>query len=160
MNEAILAISALSIFSMASALFFQFRSVRLVMETLCATSICVFAAMPVFASMLKIESDFWTYFTFYCLGFLVFIQIFAVFYKSVSLRLLSDIYSHGENEKTKDRIYSRYIIQGSFEQRLTNLEKSEFISRRNNKIFLTPKGRKMVKRLNLLQRIFGIAYSG
>lgn len=160
MNEAILAFLALIIFGVLSGALFRLVDVKPVMLVLTVASMIACLSTGLFASLADIRGDFWTYAAFYSCAYLSFVQVFAVFYKSVSLRIIYDIRSTGKCSETKNNIYVHSILRGSFEQRLGGLEDAGLISREGFQVSLTTKGKRMVRRLNRLQRIFGITSSG
>src|SRR5215469_15596695 len=160
MKDALLAFAALFCFVLLSAAVFRVARIKQVMLTLIWTSAVAFASTCFVAWWAGIGSDFWTYAAFYGCAYLAFIQLFAIFYKSVSLRVVYDICSTGKHSETKANVYQHSILNGCFERRLCGLEEGGLILILLTGAALTEKGKKAARRLRLMQRLFGITNSG
>jgi predicted transcriptional regulator len=130
------------------------------MFALCAIFLTVLVATAAVAAAILRGMDFWYFFSIYLCLFLIFVQVFSVGYKSISLRLIFDIHEQKNGRATLDWVYGASIVAGSFQRRLSLLEQDGLISRRNDGIALTPKGRQSVQRLVAAQKLLGIGNSG
>jgi len=139
---------------------FRIVDVQRTMHALVATFLVVLAASVGFASALLRNVDFLAFFSVYVCLFLIFVQVFSVFYKSISLRLVLDIRSRQGDRAALEWIYTDSIVAGSFQRRLEILENGGLISRNAGIITLTEAGHRVARRLIATQKTFGIENSG
>jgi len=139
---------------------FRAVDVKRTMHALVTTFLVVLVASIGFASAFLHDVDFLAFFSVYVCLFLIFVQVFSVFYKSISLRLLLDIRSRQGDRASLEWVYDECILAGSYQRRLEILEASGLISRQSGVIALTLAGRRTADRLLAAQRFFGIEGSG
>jgi hypothetical protein len=155
-----LSLIAFAGFLLLTVAVFRIVDVTRTMHALVTTFVIVLTASVGFACVFFRGVDFLAFFSVYVCLFLIFVQIFSVFYKSISLRLVLDIRNRQGDRAPLEWVYAECIVAGSFRRRLDILEASGLISRELNVITLTPAGRRTADRLLTAQKILGIEKSG
>ena len=139
---------------------FRIVDIKRTMHALVATFVVVLAASIAYATAFLRGVDFLAFFSVYVCLFLIFVQVFSIFYKSISLRLVLDIRSRQGDRASLEWVYGECILAGSYRRRLEILEASGLISRHAETIALTPAGHRTAERLIAAQKFLGIEKSG
>lgn len=160
MPSFVLSIAAFAVFLVVTVVIYRAVQVRKTMHALAAVFVAVFVAAVAFAAAFLRDIDFWAFASGYLCLFLIFVQVFSIFYKSISLRLVLDLEARDGGRAPLDQVYDDSIIAGSYHRRLAVLEEGGLIARRGDTIELTPKGAVMARRLVLVQGMLGIDNSG
>jgi len=155
-----LSLAAFAGFLLVAIVVFRVVDVKKTMHVLVGAFAIVLVASICFATLFLRGIDFLAFFSVYACLFLVFVQVFSVFYKSISLRLVLDIRARHGDRAPMEWVYADSIVAGSFLRRLEILEDSGLISRKAGSIELTPAGHHTASRLIAAQRILGIEGSG
>jgi hypothetical protein len=155
-----LSLAAFAGFLLVTIFIFRIVDVKRTMHALFGAFAAVLVASVCFAALFLHGIDFLAFFSVYACLFLIFVQVFAVFYKSISLRLILDIHARHGNRAPMEWVYADSIVAGSFLRRLAILEDSGLISRDAGSIELTPAGHRTASRLITAQRLLGIEGSG
>lgn len=155
-----LSLAAFALFLFVSLAVFRVVDVRKTLQVLAAVFVAVLVASIAFAVAFLRDIDPWAFFSLYLCLFLIFVQIFAIFYKSISLRLILDIDTRQGGRAPLDWLHAESIIAGSYRRRLAVLEESGLISRKGDTIELTPRGVATARQLSLVQSVLGIENSG
>ncbi len=129
-------------------------------ETVIGTALAVLASTLALFSHGLDNITFWSFVTLYGFLFIVFLQAFAILYKSISLRVLVEIARLPTQSLPIDEVYTALVADGAFARRLSGLEKGGHLYREGNDILLTEKGRVVADRISAAQRLFGIDASG
>lgn len=151
-----LSIATFFAFLAVTAAVFRAVDVRRTMHALAAVFIVVFIAAIAFSATFLRGIDFWAFASVYLCLFLIFVQVFSIFYKSISLRLILDIAARRNGRAPLDWIYEESAIAGSYHRRLAVLEEGGLIARQEKLIELTPQGVAMARQLAVMQSVLGI----
>jgi hypothetical protein len=103
---------------------------------------------------------FWPLFASYSLLSLTFLLAFGAVYKSISLRILSDLLQRPERSDDYQAILARFIEDESYGARLSLLVSEGLAEREDSRFRLTPKGWRLAKVVSSVQRFFAIRSSG
>lgn len=155
-----LSLAAFTGFLLVTIFIFRVVDVKRTMHALVGAFAAVLVASVCFAALFLHGIDFLAFFSVYACLFLIFVQVFSVFYKSISLRLILDIRARHGDRAAMEWVYADSIVAGSFQRRLEILEAGGMISRQSGNITLTEAGRRVAHRLIVAQKIFGIENSG
>jgi hypothetical protein len=158
MRELGLSLAAQIAFLVCAMALFRLFEPRRIMAVLVGTFVCVYVVALVLIAAFMTGVDFWSFSIFLVCFFVCFVQIFAVFYKSISLRLAWDVSLKGR--ETLDQVYDASIVSGSFLRRIAALEEGGIVARRQDTIELTPKGHAVARRILVVQSLLGIENSG
>ena len=122
---------------------------------------CLFtlASAPAGAVM-PIEANYWRALVVFVFLVLCHLMIFGAAYKSISLRILLDLYRSPSRILPAELIFSRYIEQESFAVRIRVMITQGFASYSREGISLAPRGRRLAAGVGLLQRLYDIKTSG
>jgi len=104
--------------------------------------------------------NFWMLSTFYWFPAVVFLSVFGAVYKSISLRILMNLLARPEHAELYSAVLARYVETESFEKRLDAMLDNSFAVLVPEGYQLTNEGRRLMRGLSTLQRIFSIAKSG
>jgi len=160
MVELFLPFASFAVFVSVVIAVFRLVEIVRVMLALCVAFLAVLAATVAVATAVLRDVDFWFFFSVFLCLFLIFVLVFSLFYKSISLRLLFDIHERKNGRAPLEWVYTESILTGSFQRRLALLEEDRLISRRNDTVMLTPEGGRTVHRLLAAQKLLGISDSG
>ena len=119
-----------------------------------------FVAGLVLFVVLERRFNFWSYATGYSFFSLCFLMAFGAVYKSLSLRILLDLLDKPGRSDSYDNIYKRYLVEDSFQNRLTVIKDKGLVSVSGERYILTARGEALSRRVFALQRLFGISRSG
>jgi hypothetical protein len=124
------------------------------------SGIAVYGAMLLSLVVLGANVNFWSYsvtYWFFCACFIVF---FGAVYKSISLRILLDLLNRPDRSDSYQHVLEAYVIQESYQTRLAVVDAKHLATRVNNRLVLTPRGRRVTLLIDRLQRAFAIERSG
>jgi hypothetical protein len=97
----------------------------------------------------------------YFFGTMLFLFFWGGLFKSISVRILCDLFDEVESSLSIESIYEKYLLTESFKGRLEILVKSDLLSLEADKTYkLTVGGRKFVHWVGMLQKIYKINASG
>ena len=119
-----------------------------------------FAAGLALFVVLDRHFNFWTYSASYSFFSLCFLMAFGAVYKSLSLRILLDLMDKPDRCDSYDNIYKRYLVEDSFQNRLTLIRDKDLVRMSGERYVLTERGKALSSRVHALQRLFGISRSG
>lgn len=155
-----LSLAAFGSFLFISLAVFRVVNVRKTLHVLAAVFVVVLVASIAFAAAFMPGIDPWAFFAVYLCLFLIFVQVFAIFYKSISLRLILDVATRQGGHAPLDWVYAESIMAGSYHRRLAVLAEGGLIARQGYTIALTPKGAATARQLMVVQNVLGIENSG
>jgi hypothetical protein len=104
--------------------------------------------------------NFWLFMAGYWFLAAVFVMLFGAIYKSLSLRILSDLLDKPGYSDSYADVFARFVIKESYHARLSLIETKGFVRVRDGEFELTLAGRKLASRTRAVQQLFGIARSG
>lgn len=104
--------------------------------------------------------SFWHFSALYSAFVLSFLMAFGAVYKSISLRLLLDLYDAPQHTNAYDDVLDRLVRQDSFEARIEVMKRSGFVRLDNDLLVLEDKGLRMARAIHSIQTLFGIEKSG
>ncbi len=125
-----------------------------------ATSVAAYVAMLVGATGLGQKILFWPVSVTYWFLALCFLMVFGAIYKSVSLRIVFDLYKQPNRSDRYEAILDRYVQRESYQDRLRILVVDGLATREPTGLQLTPKGHGIAAVAHALQRFFQIEHSG
>src|SRR5262245_14626887 len=99
---------------------------------------------------------FWPVSAAYWFFTLIFLMAFGAIYKSISLRILLDLFHQPGRADRYDTILNRYVQQESYHHRLHLLIQGELARRGPAGCEVTPKGRRLAAIVEALQGVFKI----
>jgi hypothetical protein len=122
---------------------------------------CLFtlASAPV-GAVTHIEANYWRALVVFLFLLLCHLMIFGAAYKSISLRILLDLYRAPSRKMSAELVFSRYIEQESFMARIQIIVTQGLASYSSDGIILAPKGQRLAAAVGLLQRLYDIKTSG
>jgi hypothetical protein len=120
----------------------------------------IYAAIFPLNSFMPISGNIWRAFILFCFLTVSYLMVFGAVYKSVSLRMLLDLLHAPSHRLAKKELNRKYIEQESFEGRINVMLSQGLADRRDGKLLLTAKGRRVARVTHGLQRTFGIHKSG
>jgi hypothetical protein len=103
---------------------------------------------------------FWSFTAVYGSLTLTFLMAFGAIYKSISFRILLDLYNAPGRTEPYDTVLARLIRSESFGRRLEVMKESGFVDVNSGRFTLRPAGARIAGLVGFLQRIFGIKRSG
>lgn len=126
-------------------------------------SIFLLFSLFLFVFRKKISKNFFHFFLALILGFSLLLSFFVVFpvtfERSVTMYLLKTI-SQNQSVTKKDlekKLIDEYILKNkALEKRLNEQKIINFIEVKNNRVYLTEKGKNFLKTADLIDKIFGI----
>jgi hypothetical protein len=125
-----------------------------------ATALAIFALWSLILAPKLDRDSFWSFVALYGFLFISFLQWFAVIYKSISIRVLIELSTRPDTAMSLDTIYESTILAGAYSRRLANLEAGGFIVSDAGAVRLTRKGQKVVRWIEIFQRLFAVTASG
>jgi len=122
---------------------------------------CLFtiASAPA-GALAPVEANYWRALAVFLFLTLSHLMIFGATYKSISLRILLDLFLAPSGRLPAELVFSRYIEQESFTARIQVMIAQGLASHSRHGITLTPRGRRLAAAVGLLQRLYGIEKSG
>jgi hypothetical protein len=125
-----------------------------------AAAFAVCAAALTACVLLGRSFNFWIFLVSYWFLATSFLMAFGAVYKSLSLRILADLLDKPQRSGDYHEIFSRYLVQDSYQNRLAVIRDKELVALRDDRYELTPRGRVLAQRVRSVQLRFGIARSG
>jgi hypothetical protein len=123
-------------------------------------AVAAYPAVLLVAILLGGRISFWIYSAIYSSLTLIFLMAFGAIYKSISLRILLDLYNSPNRAERYDAILNRLVQEESFGARLDVMQSSGFVRRVGDRYVLQDKGDRLARRVRALQDVFGIERSG
>jgi len=122
---------------------------------------CLFtlASAPA-GAVTHIEANYWRALVVFLFLVLCHLMIFGAAYKSISLRILLDLYRTPSRKLPAGLVFSRYIEQESFTARIQVMITQGLASYSPDGIILAPRGQRLAAAAGLLQRLYDIKTSG
>ena len=122
---------------------------------------CLFtlASAPA-GALVSVEANYWRALAVFIFLTVCHLMIFGAAYKSISLRILLDLFLAPAGKLPSDLVFSRYIAQESFTARIQVMITQGLASNSRHGIALTDKGRRLASVVGLLQRLYSIEKSG
>jgi len=104
--------------------------------------------------------SFWTTSIIFWFATMIFLMVFGALYKSVSLRILVDLFARPAQAELYSAILQRYIVTESFENRLALILENKWAIPPSAGYALTERGEGLARLIAALQRMFAIQRSG
>jgi len=104
--------------------------------------------------------NFWVFATGYWFLTTCFLMLFGAIYKSISLRILLELFKKPSRMDSYQDVFTRFVVNDSFQNRLNLINDKKLASFENDGYVLTPKGTRIAKFARALQLAFGITRSG
>ncbi len=104
--------------------------------------------------------NLWSFLVTYWFMVTSFLMAFGAIYKSLSLRILSDLLSKPGRSDDIQRVFSHYLVEDSYQNRLALMCHNALVVFDDERYALTPKGRRLTECVRTLQIWFGISRSG
>ena len=113
-----------------------------------------------YVQYLSIQLHFWSFTA--CFWFLLMVHYFLFFgfLKSVSVRVLCDLYNSPSNELNLKRLLIQYLKEESFKKRIDILLEKEMVTYIKGKYSLTKKSRFIISKFIIIQNLFMVKESG
>ncbi len=115
---------------------------------------------PVILFVLGRPVNIWAFLCSYFFFTLCFLMAFGALFKSVSLRMLSDLANKPGRSESYDRLFGDYVTGDSFADRLAIAQNKQFALKEGSRYRLTERGRVLATNVRNVQRLFGITRSG
>ena len=153
----LVAFAATAAFITLGALLLHFRSRRSPILIMLFASVPAYGIFPLFVPNLDMTHYTGTYF----FGAMCFLFFWGGLFKSISVRVLCDLLAEENKSLHLDHIYEEYLLTESFKGRLKILIESQYLTLENNDTYkLTTNGRKFVRRVGFVQKVYKITASG
>ncbi|MDP2620065.1 MAG: hypothetical protein Q8P46_07795 [Hyphomicrobiales bacterium] len=110
--------------------------------------------------VLGVPASFWALSISYWFVAVSFLMLFGAVYKSISLRMILNLYERPARSAPEDAVKSGYVEADSFESRLAVMVRSGFVEEVAGGYLLLPKGRRVAGVAAALQKAFAIERSG
>lgn len=107
-----------------------------------------------------VAASFWALSICYWFVAVSFLMLFGAVYKSISLRMIIDLYERPDRSAPEDAVRAGYVEADSFESRLAVMVQSGFVREVAGGYVLLPKGRRVAEAAAVLQKAFAIERSG
>lgn len=148
---------AVVIYVFLATLCLRLRGCRGPIGVVFIAAIPTYLAFPLFLDSLKLVAYSATFF----FGAMVFLFFWGGLYKSISARIICDLYSSPEKCLSVDNIYEQYLLKESFKGRLEMLLDNKYLVKDDdNTYLLTAKGENFAARVKFIQLIYKINFSG
>lgn len=122
-----------------------------------------FAAYAVVLGLLILAGQnvpFWSYSVTYWCFVLSFLLAFGAIYKSISLRILLDLFKRPGRCGSYEHVLATYVALESYQNRLTVIQDSGFATRAGERYILSERGRHIASLTAAVQQVFAIRRSG
>jgi hypothetical protein len=129
-------------------------------QVVIGVAVIAYPAALLVALMLGGHISFWIYSAIYSSLTLMFLMAFGAVYKSISLRILLDLYKSPGRAERYEAMLRRLVQAESFEARLDVMQSSGFVRRAGDRYVLQKRGDRLARRVRALQAVFGIERSG
>jgi predicted transcriptional regulator len=137
--------------------FFPLRSpAALAVGTACFTAAASIPAALLFSA----GANYWHSFVVFTFLALIYLMVFGATYKSISLRILLDLFKAPEKKLLADELFSSYVEQESFQARIKVMIEQGLASQSREGIRLTKKGHRIAGAVESIQRLYNIKTSG
>jgi hypothetical protein len=123
-------------------------------------SVLIYLILLAAAKFVAIPLFFWVFSAAYWFFSLCFLMVFGAVYKSISLRILLDLYHCTGHANSYQAVLDRYVRHESYQDRLQIMVGERFASLDERGFSLAPKGRRIAAVVMCLQKIFRIEKSG
>jgi hypothetical protein len=110
--------------------------------------------------VLGLPASFWALSISYGFVAACFLMLFGAVYKSISLRMILNLYERPGRWAPEDVVRDGYVEADSFEHRLAVMVQSGFVTEVAGRYLLLPKGRRIAEAAAALQKVFAIERSG
>ena len=91
---------------------------------------------------------------------LIYLMVFGATYKSISLRILNDLWQSGSRRLPVEFIFQRYIEKESFSARVQVMLEHGWATQSAQGITLSAKGQRLARLVRFIQRLYNIEKSG
>jgi hypothetical protein len=125
-----------------------------------ASSIAIYLVLLALIFVLRVPAAFWGLSISYWFVAVSFLMVFGAVYKSVSLRMVLDLYERPGRSAPEAAIKAGYVEADSFESRLGVIVESGFAEEAEDGYVLLAKGRRVARLAAALQKAFAIERSG
>ena len=112
------------------------------------------------AAAFTVTFRFWPVSAFYWFFVIAFLMVFGAVYKSISLRILSELFDRPHHSEHYDAIRKRYIERSSFTERTRILRSLGWADENGERLVLTEKGLRIARGVRAVQLLFGMDRSG
>lgn len=129
-----------------------------ILVVLLAVANCA-VSLPLLA-LSGLQFNLWVFMVVYWFLVTSFLMVFGALYKSLSLRILRDMLSKPGRADSYEEIFSRYLVEESYKNRLDVICRQRFVNLVDNRYLLTPRGMRLARRVFTVQQWFGISRSG
>ena len=136
------------------------RDIKSPATLVCAAGVGVYVARLAVSTATADEIAFWPFTALFWFLFLIFLVFFLVVYRSVSLRLLSELLDRPGHREAYDALLDDYLRLETLEARLGLLIETGNAGRTEAGLQLTDRGRRNGRFVATLQRLFRIEFSG
>ena len=160
MNSFIFGLIIFIIFVVTIISFFRFFKIQKTMHWIVLVFFLMLLFSIVLITVLKVKIDFMVFYSTYLFLFLLFTQIFSIFYKSISLRIIQDLMMRKSGSANFQWIHEELIVKESYRRRILELERMGIINIDGDNILLTNYGYKISQLLVAVQKKFSIIHSG
>lgn len=160
MNSFIFALIIFLKFILVIILFSRFFKIKKTMHWIVLVFFLMLLFSSVIITVLKIKIDFLIFCCTYLFLFLLFTQIFSIFYKSISLRIIQDLMLRKRGSANFQWIYEELIVKDSYRRRILELENMGIVNINGDNILLTSRGYRISQLLVAIQKKFNIIHSG
>lgn len=133
---------------------------RHVVEIVVGVAACPFGVCLTLLAKMSGSDSLWSFTALYAFLFAVFLQAFGVVYKSISLRMLSELVNLPGRCLAIEESHCKLVAEDAYLRRVANLREGGLVTQDGQDVQLTAKGRQVVGWISTLQRLFGIASSG
>ena len=136
-----------------------FKIKRHILHMTIYSSTIYFLSMK-YVQYLSIQLHFWSFTA--CFWFLLMIHYFLFFgfLKSVSVRVLSDLFTSPNNVLNFTMLLNQYLKDESFKKRIDILLEKEMVTDINGKYSLTKKSKFIISKFIIIQNLFMVKESG
>ncbi len=124
------------------------------------TTVPVFAIVVCGALLLGGKISFWSFSAIYGALVLSFLMVFGAVYKSISLRLLLDLYECPQRSSSYQEVLERLVRQDSYDARIDVMQEAGFARLSDGHLILEEKGLRLARTVQAIQTLFGIEKSG
>ena len=102
---------------------------------------------------------YWWFAAAFWFGFMVYLFGFSALYKSLSLRMVVDVFEQSPNGTSLAGVYQR-VVERSFRERIEILERGGLVARQGDGYVVTARGRRMAEQIVRLRDLLGVVGGG